>query len=192
MPIQILDIGPDRLPEYSRVPSRFIVRSILQPDPPGGSLCGIPLHEVPVPASWSKDYDSYGELPTDWPRLFDVTHWAFLLALNEAQTPLGAAAVAFDTPGLDMLERRRDLTVLWDIRVSPQARGLGIPLFRRAAAWSREHGCHQMKVETQNVNLPACRFYQRMGCELGQIHRFAYASTLAVRDEIMLCWYLRL
>ena len=77
MLIQILDIGPDRLPEYARVPSRFVVRSILQPDPPGGGLCGIPLHEVPVPAPWSKDYDSYGELPTDFPPPgpFDQAEW---------------------------------------------------------------------------------------------------------------------
>ena len=30
-----------------------------------------------------------------------------------------------------------------------------------------------MKVETRNINLPACLFYQRQGCHLGAINRFA-------------------
>ena len=64
--------------------------------------------------------------------------------------PVGGGAVAFDTTGVYMLEGRRDLAVLWDIRSHPVYRGVGIPLFRHAAGWSRKRGCRQMKVETQN------------------------------------------
>lgn len=49
-----------------------------------------------------------------------------------------------------------------------------------------------MKVETQNVNVPACRFYQRMGCRLGEIRQYGYAAVPAVADEVMLNWYLEL
>ena len=49
-----------------------------------------------------------------------------------------------------------------------------------------------MKVETQNVNVPACRFYQRMGCRLDEIRRFGYAGVPAVAEEVMLNWYLDL
>jgi len=41
-------------------------------------------------------------------------------------------------------------------------------------------------VETQNVNVPACRFYARMGCVLGGIHRFAYPE---LPGEARLLWY---
>jgi hypothetical protein len=49
-----------------------------------------------------------------------------------------------------------------------------------------------MKIETQNINVPACRFYQRMGAQLGEIHRFGYAEVPSVAHEVMLNWYLEL
>ena len=142
------------------------------------------LHETPI-TPYIKNYDAYGELPTDWPKRFNVTNWGFFLAKGGGQ-PFGAAAVAFDTTGVFMLEARRDLSVLWDIRVCPEYRGVGIPLFKYAANWSRAHGCTQMKIETQNVNVPACRFYQRMGAKLGEIHRFGYAAEPAVAQPASL------
>jgi GNAT superfamily N-acetyltransferase len=153
-----------------------------------GGLGGMLLQEIPVEQPYIKDYDAYGEIPTDWPRKFDVTRWGFFLAM-EGGEPVGAAAVAFDTSGVFMLEARRDLAVLWDIRSQPTHRGTGIPLFRYAVDWARKRGCRQIKIETQNVNVPACRFYQRMGCHLGEIRRFGYAAVPAVAHEIMLNWY---
>jgi hypothetical protein len=46
--------------------------------------------------------------------------------------------------------------------------------------------CRQLKVETQNINVPACRFYARQGCVLGVIDRFAYPT---LPDEVQLLWY---
>jgi GNAT superfamily N-acetyltransferase len=191
MPINIVEIGPDRLGEYCLVSNRFEVRSWLRVELVKGGLGGVLLGEEPVEEHYVKDYDSSGELPSDWPKQFDVTKWGFFLAMD-GNTTVGGATVAFDTAGVFMLETRRDLSVLWDIRVCPDARGVGIPLFRYAAEWSRKRGCRQMKVETQNINLPACRFYQRMGCQLGEIRRFGYAAIPAVAHEVMLCWYLEL
>ena len=186
----IEEIIPDRLAEYASVPSAFEVKSVLKVSLVDGGLGGILLQEVPVKPH-TKDYDSYDELPTDWPGKFDVTNWGFFLA-RISDTPVGAAAVAFLTTGVFMLEAREDLSVLWDIRVRPEARGVGIPLFRYAAEWSRARGCTQMKIETQNVNVPACRFYQQMGARLGEIHCHGYAAVPAVANEVMLNWYLDL
>jgi GNAT superfamily N-acetyltransferase len=183
-------ISPDRLAEYASVSIAFEVKSIFEAELVDGGLGGILLHEVPVDP-YIKDYDAYGELPTDWPTRFNVENWGFFLArLGDAA--VGAAAVAFLTKDVFMLDAREDLAVLWDIRVSPQARGVGIPLFRHAADWSRARGCSQMKIETQNVNVPACRFYRRMGARLGEIHRHGYAGVPAVAHEIMMNWYLDL
>ncbi len=188
--ITILEIPPERLPEYDRVPSNFPVRSILEVELVDGGLGGIRLHEVPVAQPYVKDYD-VGEKPSDWMQQFDLRNWGFFLALQDG-TPVGAAAVAFDTTGVFMLERRKDLAVLWDIRVVPEGRGAGIALFRYAAAWAKKRGCTQMKIETQNVNVPACRFYWKMGARLGEIHRFGYAAVSHVAHEVMMCWYLEL
>jgi hypothetical protein len=53
---------------------------------------------------------------------------------------VGGAAVAFDTPGLTMLEGRRDLAVLWDIRVSPK-RAVGVSVPRSSTASSHRRDC---------------------------------------------------
>jgi GNAT superfamily N-acetyltransferase len=87
-----------------------------------------------------------------------------------------------------MLEGRRDLSVLWDIRVAPDARGKGIgsALFERVEAWAQAQGCRQLKVETQNINVRACGFYGRHGCELRAVH---YAAYPELPEEIQLLWY---
>jgi len=192
MAIKIEEIGPSRLDEYRSVPIRFEVKSVLEPVLLNYGLGGILMRETPVEKPYIKDYDSYEETPLDWPKKFDVSKWVFLLAMMNGVTAVGAAAVAFDTTGVFMLEARKNLAVLWDIRVRPEARGVGIMLFRYAANWSRVQSCTQMKIETQNVNVPACRFYQRMGATLGEIHRFGYAAVAEVVHEVMLCWYLDL
>ena len=45
--------------------------------------------------------------------------------------------------------------------------GTGSALFQAAADWARALGCGWLKIETQNVNAAACRFYQKMGCTQG-------------------------
>jgi GNAT superfamily N-acetyltransferase len=189
MAVQITEIDSSRLADYASIPCRVRVTSCFAPELVQAGLGGILLREVPVEQPYTKDYDSYGELPTDWSAKFDISRWGFFLALNGGH-PVGAAAVAFGTSGL--LEDRTDLSVLWDIRVKPEVRGAGIPLFRYAVQWSRARGCNQMKIETQNINVPACCFYQRMGARLGEIRLFGYAAVPAVAHEVMLCWYLDL
>ena len=87
-----------------------------------------------------------------------------------------------------MLEGRRNLAVLWDIRISPHARrqGVGSALFESVEAWALRHGCRQLEIETQNTNVPACRFYERQGCHLRAIDRAAYPE---LPEEIQLLWY---
>ena len=191
MKISIEKIPLDRLSEYDRIPQRVEVKTILQIELINQGLGGMLLREIPVDVPYIKDYDASGEKPSDMARKFNVQNWGFFLAMN-GPIPVGAATVAYDTTGVFMLEARRDLAVLWDIRVCPEYRGVGIPLFRYAARWALAQGCNQMKIETQNVNVPACRFYQRMGARLGEIHRYGYAAVPAVAHEVMLNWYLDL
>lgn len=191
MQAKIIEVGPERLGEYAGIPIKLEVKQRLEVELVEGGLGGMRLHQVEVEKPYVKDYDSYGDVPTDWPKKFDVSNWGFFLAMV-GERLAGGAAVAFNTNEVIMLEDRQDLAVLWDLRVEPAFRGVGIPLFKYAAEWSRKRGCRQMKVETQNVNVPACRFYHRMGCRLGEIRRFGYAAVPAVAEEMMLNWYLDL
>ncbi len=188
MKIEVSEEPTAALAEYARIPIAFAVRRILDLTVRENGLGGFILSERSLDAPYVKDYDGIeGEGPGQWASRFDLTNWGVFMARAEGQ-PVGGAVVAFDTPGLIMLEGRRDIAVLWDIRVAAEARGQGVgaSLFRAAEKWAIGRGCRQLKVETQNINLPACKFYERQGCALGGIHRFAYPD---LPDEIQLLWY---
>ncbi len=52
--------------------------------------------------------------------------------------------------------------------------GIGTLLLNCAADWARNHGCHALLLETQNINYPAIRFYLRNGLEVWGISRHFY------------------
>jgi len=175
------------LPDYARIPISFEVHSAFDVQPIGQGLGGFRLVERAVEPPWIKDYDACDGGPMRWPQRFNVSNWGFLSAFIGTER-VGGCAIAYRTENLFVLEERKDLAVLWDIRVAPEHRGKGIGryLFDGAVEWARSKKCPWLKVETQNINVPACRFYVRQGCSLGIIHRFAYADF---PDEVELVWY---
>jgi len=187
MTVEFAEEAMTALPEYARVPIVFTVDRVLDIVDGGDGTGGFQLSTRPLQTPYEKDYDAIvGEGPLRWGDRFDVSRWA-LFSARAADRLVGGAVVAFDTPGLTMLEGRRDLAALWDIRVSPQPRrqGVGSALFQRAAGWARRKGCLQLIVETQNTNVQACRFYERQGCRLHAIRTAAYPEF---PDEIQLLW----
>ncbi len=181
-------LTPAVLCEYAAIPIAFVVDRILEVRLLDGGLGGMSLTESAVTGPYVKDYDAIeGAGPLCWPGRFHVSKWG-LIAVRRDSAIVAGAVIAIKTPGLHMLGGRDDVAVLWDIRVSPRERGGGIgsALFRATEDWARARGCQWLKVETQNVNLPACRFYHRMGYTLGAIDRFAYFGQQA---EVQLLWW---
>jgi streptothricin acetyltransferase len=194
METEIRELGFEALSEYAKIPIAFPVESHFRVDPIDAGLGGFRLTEEEVTPPRVKDYDGYPDGgPERWLKRFDVSNWGLFVALSGARW-YGGATVAFHTPALHVLGGRSDLAVLWDLRVHPDFRrhGIGSDLFRYAAQWARQRGCTQLKVETQNVNVPACRFYRRQGCVLGGIDVFGYKGEPEVRDETMFLFYLDL
>lgn len=188
--IEITDepVTPATLLEYCKVPISFTVASRYRVEPVRNGLGGWTLTEEPVPRPYTKDYDLIvGERPGDWATRFDVSCWG-MLSVFAGRDRIGGAVIAFKAPGVRMLEGRSDLAVLWDMRVHPEYRrqGIGRRLFPRIATWAAAQRCRELKVETQNVNVPACKYYARMGCELPAIHPDAYPD---LPDEVQLLWY---
>ena len=176
------------LPEYGQVPIAFEVKRRFRIEQVSDGLGGIRLIEEAVNPPWIKDYDQ-PDGPERWARKpWDLSKWIFLGAFRR-QERIGGAIVALHGDGLNYCEGRRDLAGLWDIRVSPEYRGRGVgrALFHRVEASARERGCIQLKIETQNVNVAACRFYARMGARLGKVHLYAYRAEGL--DEVELTWY---
>lgn len=188
MSVEIREESPDALADYARVSIAFEVSERLAVYAPEAGLGGLRLVAERVSPSYLKDYDADPDHhPTAWPARFDLARWGFLAAWVDGER-VGGAVVAWDTPGVEMLEGRSDLAVLWDLRVATawRARGVGAALFRAAEGWALARGARRLKVETQNVNVAACRFYARRGCALGALHRFAYPD---LPDEVQLLWY---
>ena len=196
MPAAIETIQSDLFHLYSRIPNWYEVRSVLRIEPVHEGLGGFSIVEQELPEPFIRDYDSHREdNPTHWAGQFDISSWGIFLATDEGGIPIGGAAVAVDAWVYPMDRfQRPDLAVLWDIRVDPDHRRLGIGgrLLSRAATWARERGYGQLGIETDSSNVGACRFYAKQGCELGAIHRFGYSGIPAVADYAMLLWYLLL
>ncbi|HLM02462.1 MAG TPA: GNAT family N-acetyltransferase [Pyrinomonadaceae bacterium] len=190
MSFKIVEETPDALSEYEKIPISFKVESYFRVELRGdGGLGGIRLIEEPVAAPYVKDYDANENYrPSGWRRRFDISHWGILSAVDGEIGRVGGAAIAWNTLEVEMLEGLQDLACLWDLRVHPRYRGRGVGhgLFEYTLGWARARKCRRLLVETQNINVPACRFYARQGCELGAINRYAYPESL---NETQLLWY---
>jgi streptothricin acetyltransferase len=182
MALTIVEEGFDQIAAYGRVPIAFEASCRLDTE----SLKNGIFEELPMEPRL-KDYDAFAdEQPSALPRRFEVANWTIFSAIEHGER-LGGVIVARDTPGFDMLEERKDLAVLVDLRVGPRARGRGVgsALVETAEGWARGHGCVEMIVETQDVNVAACRFYHSCGFEQKEINVDAYGPAI---DEIQLIW----
>ncbi|MHB8335157.1 MAG: GNAT family N-acetyltransferase [Acidimicrobiales bacterium] len=187
MNLEIREEPIGSLGEHAKISIAFLVDKILVASVLDGGLGGIVLHESAVDTPYIKDYDAIkGEGPTRWSKRFDVTHWG-LIAAYQYGTRVGGAVVAFKTPHLEMLGEESVRAALWDIRIRPDLRksGIGSLLFHAVQEWASMRGCTQIHVETQNVNVPACHFYAKMGCALASINCYAYPE---LPEEVQFLW----
>lgn len=178
----------DCLDIYDRIPMRLTVTRVLRVSKFGRGLEGIryEFDEIDV-EPYVIDFDE-GESTTRWAKDFNTTNWAIFMAYD-GEIPVGGTVVAAKTPEIRMLDGRDDITVLWDIRVheSYKHQGIGQQLFKLACDWSKKNDYRKMKIECQNTNLPACKFYEKQGAELSVINENAYGT-----DEVMFLWYIAL
>ncbi|MEK7415668.1 MAG: GNAT family N-acetyltransferase [Planctomycetota bacterium] len=174
--------------DYARVPIAFDVERVLDVVESAEAPGEWTLEERQIAVPYRKDYDAIpGNGPLGWESQFDVSRWQ-LFAARVGDRLVGGAVVIHQVPGIEMLEGRDDLAVLWDLRVAQELRGQGIgaALLHAACQWSIEHGANVLKVETQQINVSACRFYAAQGFRLGAVNRNAYPAFPA---EIQLLWY---
>jgi ribosomal protein S18 acetylase RimI-like enzyme len=189
MEIKIVEESSDILADYEKVSIAFSVETVFRVELLKNGLGGLRLTEKAVAKPFIKDYDAH-EKPFDWKEKFNLSNWGIFSAFDD-ENRIGGAGVAWKTPEIFMLEGREDLACLWDLRVAPayRGRGVGQMLFENAVNWAKAKNCRLFKVETQNINVPACRFYERQGCHLGGFNLHAYPEEM---DEIALFWYRKL
>ena len=79
-----------------------------------------------------------------------------------------------------------DLTV--DVHYRRQ--GIGKHLISRTRQWTEEHRLSGIMLETQNNNVPACKFYEDCGFQLKGFDIYLYKGLDSSTDEIALYWYM--
>jgi ribosomal protein S18 acetylase RimI-like enzyme len=173
--------------EYGGISIAFKVTSIFDTASSHCDLDGLVKSERQIEVPYIKDYDLIpGNSPIDWAATFDIANWG-LLSVSVDGKIMGGAVIAHRTDDLIMLEGRDDQAVLWDIRISPawRGRGIGSALLAASEMWAKAKGCRIFKIETQNINVAACKFYARHGYKLEKIQPNAYPE---LPDEIQLIW----
>jgi len=185
----IREIGPDLYHRYAEIDPSREVTSVFRVVPIDEGLGGFQFIEEKVAQPFLKGADGPEDSPLSWPPRDAPGAFAVFLA-TDGDLAVGGAAVIANPTGAFLFERRETLAGLWDIRVRPDHRrtGVGSQLLLHAAGWAKKKGCTQLRVECQNVNVAACRFYAKH-CILGGVERYGYAACPEVAHEAMLLWY---
>lgn len=189
MPQTIREIGPDRYDRYAAIDPSFEVTSVLKVVAKDSGLGGLAFVEEDVAQPYRKGADIPDYSPLTWPPRQESGPFAAFLEMD-GDLAVGGAAVIVNPSAAFLFERREALAGLWDIRVRPDRRrtGVGARLLLHAADWAKKRGCSQLRIECQNVNVAACRFYAKH-CVLGGVERYGYAACSDVAHEVMLLWY---
>jgi GNAT superfamily N-acetyltransferase len=185
---RVIQESAPALPEYSAISIAFKTRHVFDVEATKDSAVGVVLRERRLDSFLHKDYDSLpSQGPMSWPDRFDVSRWKFFAAFRDDKR-VGGAAAFMNCPEIYHLDGRSDIALIWDIRVDPAIRrgGIGAALLGAVESWALGNGAVGLLVETQNVNLPACRFYERYGFSLQAAIPHAYAD---LPEEIQLLWY---
>lgn len=187
MTLTIVEDSPALLAEYAQVPIGFTVAEFFDDRALAGLKRDASAQAVAVSTPYWKDYDSYpGGHPTAWPHRFDLSRWNILAAYDGTRR-VGGVVVIVDDPQIDLLRDCHACALLWDIRVKLDARrqGIGSALLEAAGRSACKLGAQRLRVETQNINVPACRFYHRHGFRLERVIPGAYAE---LPNEVQLLW----
>lgn len=92
---------------------------------------------------------------------------------------------------LDVMPQKWNNTAwIWNIMLDVSARrqGVGRALFGRAIGWARARGYRALVLETQTNNVPACKFYARLGCRLDGLRETYYGNDDPTRHEVAIFW----
>ena len=181
------EIPLEELDEYGNIPFYYKTSKKYELKKINNGLGGIIFELTDV----EEFYKDFGSKVTHWKDTFDLSNWKFFVAYNEIGKMIAGCVVATKTNNCNMLEKRNDLAVLWDIRVMDEYKnkGIGQKLFDLAKTYAQENGFNQLKVECQNTNPAAVNFYHKQGMKLCAINEYAYPEY---PNETQLLWYLDL
>lgn len=179
--VDIFEVPITMLSHYERIHNGFWVKERVTRFTPTGIET-----EFVIPP-WYKDYDTEeANRPSSVVRQYDASTWTLVIASRNGKWIGGGLSILGCTE-YDLAEHRDDIAIVHDFRVSEDERrkGVGRALWASIEKWGATHGATELRVETQDVNVPACRFYRTMGCKLHSIDQAAYGIGC---PETQLIW----
>ncbi|MDQ6718678.1 MAG: GNAT family N-acetyltransferase [Gemmatimonadota bacterium] len=185
MSVEVRRENHPSLTEYAATVTAFEVREAIGPVSAGAAPH--PLPRRVVSPAFRKDYDAIpGNGPDGWHARFAVDRAHFLAAYDHGRR-VGGAVVIVEPADVARLGGDTPFALLWDVRVTPEARGRGIgrALLDAAGLAAREAGCGGMIAETQDINVAACQLYANAGYSILGIDPAAYPD---IPGETQIVW----
>lgn len=83
-----------------------------------------------------------------------------------------------------------DTAWIWNIMLDKSVRGQGIgtQLMHHTIDWAKKRKLRAVMLETQTNNVPACRFYAKIGFKLVGINTLFYSNRDIERGEVAIFW----
>ncbi|MHA2270923.1 MAG: GNAT family N-acetyltransferase [Candidatus Hodarchaeales archaeon] len=177
MSLNIKKISHENLNDFSRIDNSFEVSSVIEL----GMIQGEIRYKIKeVAEGWEKKYDT--------PRDFDPAS-----VINNETAVIFLAYLDGLIAGKVVLKKYwNNFAYIDDIAVdrSFRRRGIGQQLLHRAISWAQEKGFPGIMLETQNINVGACKLYESCGFQIGGFDQLVYKAMNLPKDEIAIYWYL--
>ncbi len=174
MKISIDEINPSNFKDVNQCDGEFIIASKLVLSLEHGQIHYSTI-EVPVTRK------RYGRDERDYSEYVSTPDRVVYLAYMDGQIA-GQLVLRKNWNGFAYIE---DITV--DIRF--RRKGIGQALISQAEEWARCHKLVGIMLETQDNNVPACKFYESCGFQMRGFDSYLYKGIERVRDEVALYWY---
>jgi streptothricin acetyltransferase len=136
---------------------------------------------------------SYSIIPVDpYEKVLDVDPEDYTTFINNPEKVIFFADVDGKPAGqIKLVPWWNKFAYVEELIVDTEFRGKGVghALMTRAIEWAKGQNFPGLTLETQDNNVPACKFYEKCGFVLGGFDLFAY-KNLDNASEMALYWYL--
>jgi len=187
--IEIRTMRMEEVPRLSEIDPGFVSDSVLEVRKSGSGLStGWQLVErrLATPFDKGRRYDLRESDLAEIRERMEKGSGFHLIALDDRDRVAGMLDLA--------VEAWNNTAHLWFLLVDNafRGRGLGRHMFDLAIDYARRHGIRAITIETQSNNVPACRFYDAIGCELVGLNDIFYSNEDLEQEEVALTWAYRL
>jgi len=174
MNLRIEKLNLENMGDLKKIDDSFETNSALELKTRDGEIT-YEIREIPL---YKK---TYGEIEEqEWRSFINSETGAAFLAYKEDQIA-----------GRISLKKHWNNFAFIDIAVDRLFRrqGIGRQLLSTAIEWARKQNFPGIILETQDINVSACKFYESCGCRIGGFDKFLYKGVNLPREETAVFWY---